>query len=104
VSWLVYGAVAYLVYRAVNEASDPDRKGAKPKKKPPGSAPHEILDVAADADVETIRQAYQDKIRVYHPDKVAGAADELRALANKRSKEINGAYEAMMKAAEKTET
>jgi curved DNA-binding protein CbpA len=35
-------------------------------------------------------------MRRYHPDRVVNAADELRDLAEKRSKEINWAYERMM--------
>jgi curved DNA-binding protein CbpA len=62
-----------------------------------GKPPHELLGVAADASEKEIRRAYQAKMREYHPDKVANAASELRDLAEKRSKEINGAYEAMMK-------
>jgi DnaJ-domain-containing protein 1 len=32
---------------------------------------------------------------MYHPDKVAGLAPEFQALADRRMKEINAAYEAV---------
>jgi preprotein translocase subunit Sec63 len=59
--------------------------------------PHEVLGVAEDASEDEVRHAYQQKMREYHPDKVANAAPELRELAERRSKEINAAYEAMNK-------
>ena len=105
-SWLVYGALAYLVYRAVNETGEAAKNKKTPKAKRVGSKrrpPHEVLEVEPDASADEVRRAYQDKIRVYHPDKVAGAADELKDLAEARSKEINAAYEAMMRSIEARE-
>jgi DnaJ-class molecular chaperone len=96
-AWIVYGALAYLVYKAV--AGEDDAKPKKRKKRRIGRPPHEVLGVAADATPQEIRRAYQKKVQVYHPDKVAGAADELQALAEKRTKELNAAYEAMMRRA-----
>lgn len=98
-TWIVYGALAYLVYKAV--AGEVESSSKKRKKKPRmGRPPHEVLGVPADATVEQIRRAYQKKVQVYHPDKVAGAADELQELATKRTKELNVAYEAMMRRAQ----
>jgi DnaJ-class molecular chaperone len=99
---LVYGALAYLVYKAVTvEGDDADEPKKRPRKKvPPGPPPHEVLGIAADASPKEIRRAYQKKVRAYHPDRVAGAAGELQDLATKRTKELNAAYEAMMRRAE----
>ena len=52
--------------------------------------------MSADASEEEIKRAYQDKMRQYHPDRVASAAPEIQALAEKRSKEINAAYRALL--------
>jgi len=102
VSWLVYGALAYLVYKAVavEGGDDNKKKKAARKKVGAGKPAHEVLGVDPDASPEQIRRAYQHKVRTYHPDRVAGAADELQDLATKRTKELNAAYEAMMKRAE----
>ena len=40
-----------------------------------------------------ISAAYRKLAQMYHPDKVAGLAPEFQALADKRMKEINAAYE-----------
>jgi DnaJ-domain-containing protein 1 len=112
-TWLIYGALAYLIYHLYVSS----RKGAKgqarpkakakrvreaPAKTPPAVqakavAPHEVLGVEPEASPEQIRRAYQKMMHEYHPDRVANAASELRQLAEKRSKEINAAYESMMR-------
>ncbi len=43
--------------------------------------------------MEEIRKAYQHRIAEYHPDKVAALGAELRELAERKSKEINLAYD-----------
>jgi DnaJ-domain-containing protein 1 len=63
--------------------------------KPEQEPPHEVLGVAPDASADEIRKAYQDKVRQYHPDRVAGAAPELQKLAERRTKELNAAYQAL---------
>jgi hypothetical protein len=45
-----------------------------------------------------VKRAYRNKIREYHPDKVAHLGSELRDLAECKSKEINAAYEYLSKA------
>ena len=57
------------------------------------SDPHTILGVAPNATPEQIRQAYRALAAQYHPDKVAHLGEEFRALAEKRFKEIQAAYD-----------
>jgi hypothetical protein len=47
---------------------------------------------------EELKQAYRDRIREYHPDKVAHLGSELRQLAERKAKEINAAHEYFSKA------
>ncbi|KRG76586.1 membrane protein [Stenotrophomonas ginsengisoli] len=57
------------------------------------NAPYRVLGVdpaASDAEIDT---AYRRLISQYHPDKVAGAAPELRAAAEHKASEINAAYD-----------
>lgn len=51
-----------------------------------------VLELSPQASVEEIRWAYQTLISKYHPDKVAMLADEFKALAERKSMQINGAY------------
>lgn len=49
-----------------------------------------LTDEASDAEVD---QAYRRLISQYHPDRMAGAADELRRQADAKAREINAAYD-----------
>ena len=55
--------------------------------------PYTVLGVDPDATPEQIRKAYRNLAAQYHPDKVAHLGEEFRALAEKRFKEIQEAYE-----------
>jgi len=46
---------------------------------------------------EQIKSAYRKKISEYHPDKVNGLGDKLKALAEEESKRINLAIEVLKK-------
>lgn len=51
------------------------------------------LGVAPDASEDSIDKAYRKLMAKYHPDRVAGAADEIRELAEERARAINAAYD-----------
>ena len=59
--------------------------------------PYEILEVPSGSDFDAIKAAYQNKIRQYHPDKVADMGPEVRAVAEKHAQEINEAYDILKK-------
>lgn len=67
--------------------------------KPDGEArnAHAVLEVPENAGMDDIEQAYRRKISDYHPDKVSNAAPELKALAERRAREINAAYDELKK-------
>ncbi len=62
-------------------------------------SPHSILGISVDATAEEITLAYKRMVKLYHPDKVSTLADEFQVLAETRMKEINRAYESIMKGA-----
>lgn len=64
---------------------------------PNGASWDIVLDVSSSSKVGDIRRAYKIQMSRYHPDKVAGLGVELRALAERKSKEINGAYRQAMR-------
>lgn len=60
---------------------------------PPPPRWYTTLGVGESASLEEIDQAYRVQISQYHPDKVARLGEDLRQLAEARSKEINAAYD-----------
>ncbi len=55
-----------------------------------------VLGVPSDASLAQIKAAYRKLISDYHPDRVASMGDELKVLCDRKSKEINVAYEQAM--------
>lgn len=49
---------------------------------------------ASDADID---RAYRKLMSQYHPDRVTGAAPEIQKLAEKKSRELNAAYDRIQK-------
>lgn len=60
---------------------------------PRRGAPYRLLGVDERASDAEIEQAYRRLIAQYHPDRLQGAAPELRAQAERKAREINGAYD-----------
>ena len=58
---------------------------------------YRILGVREAATREEITAAYKKLITQYHPDKVAQMGEEIRALAEAKSKQINAAYDLGMR-------
>lgn len=55
--------------------------------------PYATLGLTSDASDAEIDQAYRRLISQYHPDKLSGAATELRQQAEAKAREINNAYD-----------
>ena len=55
--------------------------------------PYRVLGLAEDASDAEIERAWRRLVSQYHPDRMAGAADELRHQAEQRMREINRAYD-----------
>ncbi len=55
--------------------------------------PYAVLGVTSEATQAEVDQAYRRLISQYHPDRMSGAASEIRQQAEKRAREINGAYD-----------
>jgi DnaJ like chaperone protein len=72
------------------------QKQDEPKQKPESStnkAWFEILEVHPSSSLADIKTAYKKKISMYHPDKVSSMGPEFNEIAQKKSKEINAAYD-----------
>uniref|UniRef100_A0A832H5V6 DUF4236 domain-containing protein n=1 Tax=Oscillatoriales cyanobacterium SpSt-402 TaxID=2282168 RepID=A0A832H5V6_9CYAN len=69
------------------------KKGEHKESAPKEENAYTILNIPSDATWEDISAAYKKMAQMYHPDKVAGLAPEYQAIAEKRMKIINAAYE-----------
>jgi DnaJ like chaperone protein len=56
-----------------------------------------ILQVNSNASIDQIKTAYKNRIKEYHPDKVANLGNDIKVLAEKKTQEINRAYEFLKK-------
>ena len=94
---LGYWIVSALLDRIGTHKKVAQSQSTRPESTPPVDAAntpawHEILNVAPQASLEEIRLAYRALMSQYHPDKVATLGPELRALAERKSKQITCAY------------
>ena len=84
-------------YDKKKRANDTQRsKGQQKREKRPATPPRaqwwKVLGVSEEATLEEINRHYRQAMRMYHPDKVAGMAPEIIALAERRTKELNAAF------------
>jgi len=101
----VFGAIAgWLLLRhpagailgaLLGHAFDAGWLAARPRapREPPPQADYAVLGVDEDASDEALDRAYRKLMSQYHPDRVSGAADEFREMAEQRSRSINAAYD-----------
>jgi hypothetical protein len=88
------------------ESREPDRReqqgrqektrqprGHEPKARAKHSNWWEVLEVSRTANLDEIRRAYRNKVRLYHPDRLHGLAPELIRIAEEKTKELNSAVE-----------
>jgi DnaJ-domain-containing protein 1 len=54
--------------------------------------PHAILGVPRGASQDAVTQAYHERLKEYHPDRVASLGGELQDLAHKKTLDIQRAY------------
>ena len=64
--------------------------------------PYEVLGVPENADEETVKKAYKELVKKYHPDKYVN--NPLADLAAEKMKEVNKAYDMIMKKGTNTNT
>lgn len=51
-----------------------------------------ILNINSNSSVDDIKKAYKEEIRKYHPDKVEHLGNEFKEIAERKTKDINKAY------------
>lgn len=56
-----------------------------------------VLKINTNSSVDEIKSAYKDRIKEYHPDKVAGLGEDIQRIAQIKTQEINEAYSLLKK-------
>lgn len=59
--------------------------------------PYEVLGISRGATDAEIEHAYKEQIKEYHPDRVHGLGKEIRDVAERKTQELNLAYETLKK-------
>jgi hypothetical protein len=60
------------------------------------SSPWNVFAIQEGSAVDVIKSRYRELVKQYHPDKVATLGPELRELAERKTREINRAYEVLV--------
>jgi len=81
----------------INEASKQTGSGAgestsEDNLKMNESLAYSVLKLRGNPTIEEIKRAYKSIIKQYHPDKIDDMGDEIKALAEEKTKQINEAY------------
>ncbi len=98
-----YWLVSTLMQKGPTVQGDKAKPDADPQTPPPRAAAsestawHEVLGVSRNATHAEIAAAYRARISEYHPDKVVKMGAEIRAVAERKSKQINVAYAEALK-------
>ena len=105
IAWIVvavllaaFGAWFYVRHRNLKIRSERETpKDEDSSRKSSQKDAYTILGVRRGDTFDEIRRAYRERMKEYHPDKVAGLGSELRELAERKAKEINMAFEELKK-------
>ena len=75
-----------------NEADEAEDEASESEQDDGLRAWHDVLGTAPDASMDVIKAAYRERLKEYHPDRVAHLGEKLRDLADEEAIAINQAY------------
>ena len=90
--WMVGNYIDGRRQQAARRVQSEQRRPSAPAPAPSEPTWYQVLGVDANASPERIREAYQQQISLYHPDKVASLGPEIQAVASRKAQDINLAY------------
>ncbi|MDH0344388.1 DnaJ domain-containing protein [Chromobacterium haemolyticum] len=90
IALLLFALLAYWLIRRALSPSPP----ANPVSETERAC--QVLQIAWPCSAEELKAAYRARMAEYHPDKVSALGLELRELAERKSKEINAAYQRLL--------
>lgn len=95
VRYVLFSLIAWIVFQWFRKYLNiPQKTRTRPTQpsSAPSQSPYDVLGVSPSASGPDIREAYQNLVRQYHPDRVASMPHEFQEVAERRTKEINAAY------------
>ena len=95
---LLYIALGYVIWKVIRDVLDrsfPQRGAPPPLRDDPAplDSACRTLGVEPDCTFAEAKAAYQSLIQKYHPDRVSSLGEELQEIAERRTKELNEAYQ-----------
>jgi DnaJ-domain-containing protein 1 len=94
--WIILLVLLFVVIRIVRSLLVPrSHVGRTRPVDRAASDPHAVLGVPPGASGEQIAEAYRERMKEYHPDRVASLGPELRELAHRKTVEIQRARDAL---------
>lgn len=97
---IVLLVVLLVVWRLVRSRLTAVAKSA-PQRRPAEPDPCVVLGIPSGASGAEIQRAYRERVKEYHPDRVADLGPELRELAHRKTVEIQQAWQALRHKAER---
>ncbi|MGR2661777.1 DnaJ domain-containing protein [Chromobacterium haemolyticum] len=94
IALLLFALLAYWLIRRALSPSRPETPPARPVSDTEYAC--QVLQIAWPCSAEELKAAYRARMAEYHPDKVSALGLELRELAERKSKEINAAYQRLL--------
>ena len=94
--WVILLVVLFLAWRILRVGLAPRsaRSGTR-RREDPGWDPYAVLGVPHGASGAELTQAYRERLKEYHPDRVASLGPELRELAHRKTVEIQRAWDVL---------
>ncbi len=95
IRWIILLALLFVVLRVVRSLLAPPSDAGRTRVDRAASDPYTVLGVPPGASSEQIGEAYRERMKEYHPDRVASLGPELRELAHRKTVEIQRARDAL---------
>ena len=95
VRWLIVLALLWVVWRMIRAALAASSAALRAPAAESIGDPYRVLGVPRSASADELARAYRDRMKEYHPDRVADLGPELQELAHRKTVEIQHAWDTL---------
>jgi len=93
--WLIVLALLWVAWRILRTYVARPLPEPRAPAAEAGGDPYHVLGVRRGASADEVAQAYRERMKEYHPDRVADLGPELQELAHRKTVEIQRAWDAL---------